>query len=287
MKRRDLLKAASAAAIGSLAFPLGWTRAADKKQRVLYFTRSAGFEHSVVRREGNQLSHSEKIMTEMAKAHEVDIECTKDGSVFDRDLSQYDAIAFYTSGDLTQPDKLNTPPMTAKGKQNLLDAISGGMGFVGLHAATDSFHSKGAVDPYIAMIGAEFVTHGQQQIARNTLVSEFPGTAEIGLGKRISLMEEWYTMKNFNKDLHVILVQETKGMVGEAYQRPNFPATWARMQGKGRVFYTSLGHREDIWTNPLFQQIVLGGFSWVMKNREAEVTPNIDKVTPKANQIKA
>jgi type 1 glutamine amidotransferase len=48
------------------------------------------------------------------------------------------------------------------------------------------------------------------------------------------------------------------------------------------VFYTSLGHREDIWTNPLCQQVILGGFSWVLKHEDADVTPNIEKVTPKA-----
>jgi len=81
-------------------------------------------------------------------------------------------------------------------------------------------------------------------------------------------------------------VQETEGMVDECYQRPPFPATWARVQGKGRVFYTSMGHREDVWTSAAFQQIVLGGLSWVLKNVDADVTPNIQQVTPKADQMK-
>ncbi|MGI6417442.1 MAG: ThuA domain-containing protein [Thermoguttaceae bacterium] len=51
-----------------------------------------------------------------------------------------------------------------------------------------------------------------------------------------------------------------------AYQRPAYPATWAKMDGRGRVFYTSMGHREDVWTNKTFQQIVLGASVglWVM-----------------------
>ena len=266
-------------------------RAAEgKKQRVLYFTRSAGFEHSVVHREGDQLSHSEKVLSEIAKSAGLEVTCTKDGSVFDGDLGEYDAIAFYTSGDLTQPDNLKTPPMTAKGKQNLLDAVSAGKGFVAFHAATDSFHSPGEqrantaeVDPYIAMVGGEFVSHGPQQEARMTLVSRFPGTpSEVEIGKSVSLLEEWYASKNFAPDLHVIFVQETEGMNGADYERPSFPATWARMHGKGRVFYTSLGHREDVWTNPLFQALTLGGLAWAMGNVNYEVAPNIDVVTPGA-----
>jgi type 1 glutamine amidotransferase len=95
-------------------------------------------------------------------------------------------------------------------------------------------------------------------------------------------MEEWYSIKDFRKDLHVLLVQETAGMNGSDYQRPPYPATWARMHGKGRVFYTSMGHREDVWTNPLFQSILLGGISWAVGNVRADVSPNIEKATPQA-----
>ncbi len=84
----------------------------------------------------------------------------------------------------------------------------------------------------------------------------------------------------------MILVQETEGMVDAQYQRPPFPATYARMHDKGRVFYTSFGHREDIWTNPKVQEVVLGGIAWALRNIDADVTPNIDQVTPKANQLK-
>jgi type 1 glutamine amidotransferase len=287
MKRREMLKAASLAALGLSAFPLRWAAAEEKKQKVLYFTRSAGFEHSVVHREGDQLAHSEKVLTEMGKRAGFEVECTKDGRVFDGDLDQYDCIAFYTSGDLTRPNDRQTPPMSPEGKQKLLDAIAAGKGLAGFHACTDSFHSRGEqIDPYIAMVGGEFVTHGAQQEASLVISSRFPGAGDLGCAEGISFTEEWYAQKNFANDLHVILVQETKYMKGDCYQRPDFPCTWARLHGKGRVFYTSLGHREDVWTNPFFQTIVLGGFAWAMGNRDYDVKPNIDRVTPKANQLK-
>ena len=58
------------------------------------------------------------------------------------------------------------------------------------------------------------------------------------------------------------------------------------MHGKGRVFFTSLGHREDVWTNPICQKIIGGGFGWVLGGVEADITPNIEQVAPKANQLK-
>jgi type 1 glutamine amidotransferase len=285
-----MLLTTGAAALGLTTFPLGWAAAAEtKKTKILYFTRCAGYEHSVVKRHGGQLSHSEKIMVEVGEEHGVEVVCTKDGGVFDGDLQQYDAIAFYTSGDLTREKQDEAPPMTPDGKKRLLDAIAGGKGFVGFHAASDSFHSAGPrnenqteVDPYIAMLGGEFVSHGPQQVAKMRVTSpNFPGTE--GLGDSFELMEEWYALKNFAKDLHVILVQETEGMKGDCYQRPPFPSTWARQHGQGRVFFTALGHREDIWTNEICRQLFLGGFSWVLREADADITPNIDQVTPQAS----
>jgi type 1 glutamine amidotransferase len=250
-----------------------------------------------VARKEKDLSFSEKLLVEEGKKHDVEVVCSKDGQVFEGDLDQFDAFAFYTFGNLTKPDgKHEGTPMSAKGKQNLLDAVAGGKGFVGFHSAADTFHSKGKgnenqteLDPYVTMLGGEFVTHGSQQKAKMQAVSpKFPGCD--GLGDGFEVNEEWYALKNFAKDLHVILVQETKGMKttgGDAcYDRPPFPATWARMHGKGRVFYTSFGHRDDIWTNLLVQAIVAGGIAWAMGNVKVDVAPNIDQVAPKARQLK-
>ncbi len=289
MKRREMLVSSGAALLGLSAFPFGLTRAADApKQKVLYFTRSAGFEHPVVARKGGKLSFSEEKFTEMCAKHNVEVVCTKDGGVFDGDLDQYGAIAFYTSAVLTDPVQgRDEPPMTLSGKKRFFEAIAGGKGFLAFHASTDSFHSKGSeVSDFVAMLGGEFVVHGRPQEAAMKVVSpKFPGVGR--LGDSFKMMEEWYAQKNFAKDLHVILVQETEGMVDACYQRPPFPATWARMQGQGRVFYTSMGHFENVWTSDIFQQVVLGGLSWVLKRIDADVTPNIDRVTPQANQLKS
>lgn len=275
MKRREMLLTTGAAVVGLSAFPFGWAAAADKKkQKVLYFTRSAGYVHSVVDRGDKELAYSEKIAIELGRKHGIEVVCSQDPKVFDGDLNQYDLIVFYTSGD----------PLSAEGKKKLLDAVHAGKGFVGIHATTDSFRTKG-VDPFIAMIGGEFLTHASQQPAMMKVVDpKFPGMA--GLGDGFEMTEEWYAFCKFASDLHVILLQETSGMHDKPYERPAYPATWARMHGKGRVFYTSMGHREDVWTNPTFQQVLLGGVSWALGNVDADVTPNIARVAPGANQLK-
>jgi type 1 glutamine amidotransferase len=69
------------------------------------------------------------------------------------------------------------------------------------------------------------------------------------------------------------------------YDRPNYPATWAHHYGQGRVFYTSMGHRDDIWKSPVFQQILLGGINWAVGNVNADVTPNLKQAAPEADQL--
>jgi type 1 glutamine amidotransferase len=61
--------------------------------------------------------------------------------------------------------------------------------------------------------------------------------------------------------------------------------TWAHPYGKGRVFYTALGHREDVWTNPLFQDLLLGGLGWAAGNVKATLTPNLKTATPGSAEI--
>jgi type 1 glutamine amidotransferase len=203
----------------------------------------------------------------------LDIIPSKDGSLFTAEkLAEFDGFIFYTTGDLTTAGTDKQPAMPADGKQVLLDAVAGGKAFIGVHCASDTFHSKGdAIDPYIAMLGGEFITHGKEQVGTSKVLdTKFPGAA----AKDFTFNEEWYSLKNFAKDLHVILEQQTDGMTGDMYKRPPYPSTWARNHGKGKVFYTSMGHREDVWTNPIFMDLLLGGISWATGKTAAEIPAN-------------
>jgi hypothetical protein len=297
MNRRDMLRrtGAAVAAAGLSTFPLGWTARADGPRRhLLVYTRSAGFEHSVVKLGKNgEPCLVDRIFTQLGKKHGFDVTCTKDGRVFlPETLAKFDAFFFETTEDLTKEGGDKHPPMPVEGKKALLDAIAAGKGFIGAHCASDTFHSSergfknqapDKIDPYIKMLGGEFIRHGAQQKATMRVIDDlFPGMKGL---KDFVLNEEWYSLKNFAPDLHVILVQDTEGMKGLDYERPNFPATWARKHGKGRVFYTSMGHREDVWENPMFQQILMGGVSWAFGNVEADVTPNLEKAAPKASEL--
>ncbi len=297
MNRRDMLihTGAAAAALGVSSFPLGWMAAADApRKRVLMYTRSQGYQHDVVRRKGSELSLAEKIVTELGSKHDFDVVCEKDGRVFlSKEFPTFDGFLFETQGDLaSEKSKDGSPPMPAEGKKALLQAIADGKGFAGCHCASDTFHSDGPrdrnqerdkLDPYIVMLGGEFIVHGQQQKAYMRVVDgKFPGLKGI---EDFEKLEEWYALKNFAPDLHVILVQDTTGMKNDMYQRPKFPETWARKYHKGRVFFTSMGHRDDVWKSETFQQILLGGLSWSLGLVKADIPPNLKEVCPHADEL--
>jgi uncharacterized protein len=284
--RRQMLLATGASMLGAGTLTrsaLAGPRAAAKK--VLFFTKSTGFQHSVIARKDGELGLAERVLAALGKVHGFEVVPCKDGRVFEPDkIGQWDAFLFYTQGDVTAAGSIKNEgpahPMSKDGKKALLDAIAGGKGFVGLHSADDTFHSQGnEVDPFIKMIGGEFISHGKQQVSNLIVTCEdFPGAKAFG--SKFKLNDEWYSHKNLAKDLHVVIAHDTAGMEGWQYDRPNFPESWARMHDKGRVFYTSMGHREDVIENPLFQGLVLGALGWATCGCDVDVSPNISKVTP-------
>lgn len=298
MLRRLILGglALSAVCLGLLCSPVSQpASAAGAKKRLLFFHRSAGFEHSVVKVKDGKPCHVEAVMRPLVEAAGYELISTKDGSLFTADMiAKTDVFVFYTTGDLSDPKAGNdgSKPIPPDAKLGFIQAIEEGKGFVGFHCASDTYHSAGAHnwdnqpvdqrDPYIKMLGGEFISHGKQQSTRMACTgNSFPGFDKIGGG--FDMHEEWYSLKNIADDLHVLLITETKGMEGAQYARPNFPGTWARKHGKGRVFYTSMGHREDVWTNPLFQSVMMGGLSWAAGLTQFDPVVNVSKVTPECN----
>jgi len=293
--RRDFLRTsafASAALLGSR------TALAAEKKRVLFFTKSSGFEHQAIKVVNGAPSIAENAIRPMAEKYNFDLTVSKDGRIFDSpEIHNFNALIFFTTGDLTTEGGDKNPPMSAQAKQNFLDAIHDGkLGFVGIHAATDTFHTPPdsqdnryiaygeKSDPYIRMIGGEFIIHGQQNDPRlqtaKVIIEDpkFPGLE--GVHSPVSLEEEWYSMKDFATNLHVICTLDTSTMNGNAYKRPPYPVVWSRMHGRGRVFYTAIGDRAENWQNPFHLNLLAGGIRWALGDVNASATPNLKTAAP-------
>ncbi|MDR3233913.1 MAG: ThuA domain-containing protein [Planctomycetaceae bacterium] len=269
--------------------------AADSKRKVLYFSLSAGYEHSTVVSKDGKPSVSDNAITEVCKTAGIEVVCTKDGSVFDKDLSQYDAFLFQTSGDLSKGAKGHPDwALTATGWKNLVNAVRSGKGFVGFHPSTDSNRTGGdiyqstppdKITDYTRFIGAEFTVHGEHQEGTVNVIEPTPFPWFQKSGKSYRIFEEWYVHKNYNSDLHVFAVLDTAGMKGKMYNRPPVPIVWGRKEGSGRVLYSSFGHYDKYWQDKDNIQLVVQLIQAACGDLKTDLTPNIQTAAPEANVL--
>jgi uncharacterized protein len=138
----------------------------------------------------------------------------------------------------------------------LLRWVRDGGSFVGVHSASDTWHES---PEYIEMLGGEFETHPDEMNGTLVVVDrEHPATAPLESPHVV--FEEFYQFKNFARDRINLLVTRDDGS----------PLAWSKSFGAGRVFYTALGHREDVWTSAWFQQHLSGAIAWAL-HREPEL----------------
>src|SRR5207247_5538813 len=152
-------------------------------------------------------------VTELGNKHGFKVGVTKDGRIFDsKEFHAYGALVFFTTGDLTTLGTDGKPAMSPKGKQALLDAVKNGMGFVGVHAAADTFHTQPdppdlsnryvahgeQQDPYLKMLGGEFIIHGREPRLQdaNLIVNDPKLPVLDGVAAPASLYEGRYALKD-------------------------------------------------------------------------------------------
>jgi putative membrane-bound dehydrogenase-like protein len=153
-------------------------------------------------------------------------------------LAGYDALAiFRDSGDL---------PPTAEAA--LVDFVEGGKGLVAIHCASHCFRNS---DRYTTLVGGRFLRHGEGVFRARIIDAQHPAMYGV---KSFESWDETYVHDHLGDDLRVVMVRDEEG-AGEPY-------TWVRDQGKGRVFYTALGHDERTWNNQGFQRLLEQGLRW-------------------------
>lgn len=223
----------------------------SKKGRLLYLTLSAGFHHAVV-------PFSTQIVTQIGeKSGAFETTIASDVALFTAEnLKHYDAVMFYTTGEL---------PMTDEQKQAFIDFIRSGHGFVGVHSATDTFYKW---PEYGHMIGGYFNDHPwHQQVTIDVVDPSSPLVSFLGHSFQIN--DEIYQIRDFEVGSSHVLLKLNPSSVDltlkNVHKEPyGWPLAWTRREGKGRVFYTALGHEPDVWKDPRFQQLMLNGITWAM-----------------------
>ena len=186
-----------------------------------------------------------------------------------KNLEYFDAVVFYTTGEL---------PMNDEQKAALLSFVrEDGKGFIGIHSATDTFYQW---PEYGEMIGGWFDQHPWNTFQAPILVEDSDFAATRHLPKSFTMRDEIYQMKNWSRDKVRVLMRldESKLVKNDKMHRTDgdFAVTWIKSYGKGRVFYSTLGHVEEAYDNPDIKTMYIEGIKWALG-----MTPGTTESHPK------
>ncbi|HZO89578.1 MAG TPA: ThuA domain-containing protein [Chthonomonadaceae bacterium] len=294
--RRTLIGAALALAASALALTLYAAHAAhaarSATKHILVVTVTKGFRHDSI----PVAEQTIQMLGNNTGAWQTDFVRNDDEmreKMTPDALKKYDAVVFAnTTGELPLPDY-----------QGFLDYIQAGHGFVAMHSGSDTFHKwpptpDAPVSAYVQMLGAEFETHHHQTaVDAHILDPNHPSTKPLvaagkrangaspgdlqqhtfATGKTWQVYDEIYLFKNVDRPhLHVLLALDRHPNDGspEAGQPGEYLVSWCKSYGNGRVFYTSLGHRQEMWRDPLYQQHILGGIKFALGLAKGSTAPN-------------
>lgn len=186
-------------------------------------------------------------------------------------LAKFDAVLFFTTGDPVNKDELS----------DLITWVRDGGAFAGTHCATDTLYTdKGK--PYNAaygeLVGAYFAGHPwTQQVKLKVEDPNHPAAHGFKTGDQIKDEIYMFREQPYGRDkLHVILSVDNSSIDVSKGKRADqdYAVSWCRQYGKGRSFYTSLGHFKEVWKDQRFQQHLFGGLRWAVGLEPGDATPS-------------
>jgi len=252
-----------------------------KPRRLLIFCLCRGFYHPVIPLGSAAL----KIVGEKSGAYQALI--SDDPEIFTPErLAEFDAVCmFNTTGELFLPADFKDLSATeqeaarqrdAELKRSFREFVASGHGLVGIHAATDCFYEW---PEYGVMIGAYFDGHPWNEPV--TVKTDDPQHSinAVFKGEPFEIADEIYQFREpYCRDLlHVLLSLDTSrtnmNKPGVRRQDRDFAVSWIHRFGRGRVFYCSLGHRDEIFFDPRILRHYLAGIQYAMGDLSAGQPP--------------
>jgi uncharacterized protein len=284
----------------ALALAAGLTGpAAAENKKLLLVTDSGGFIHDSV-------GVAEQVLKEIGPKHGFEVTCyryTRDpnapafakyaedfrkrtglpvepencGRVNAETLKKFDCVLFFTTGSPLADDEI----------KDLVEWAKAGGAVAGTHCGSDTLYpakDRKWNQAYGELIGAYFKTHppGYQKIKVRVEDPKHPAGKSFQDGQPYE--DEMYIFRDepYSRDrLHVILSVTADSVDSLLSKAPkaarsdsDYAISWCQEVGKGRSFYTSLGHRKEVWKDPTFQEHLCAGLRWAMKLEEGDATPS-------------
>ncbi len=192
-----------------------------------------------------------------------------------KNLDYFDAIVFAsTTGELDMDDSQ---------KADMMSFIKeDGKGFVGVHAALDTFYKW---PEYGEMIGGWFNEHPWSTF-NAPIVTEDPNFPAVRhFPHEFVKYDEIYQPKEWSRDKVNVLLSLNPSKLD--YNNPrvhrddhDFAVAWSKMYGKGRVFYSTLGHTEESWSDPDIRKMYFEAIKWVLGMTEGSTASHLKPATP-------
>lgn len=259
LPRRILLGAGLAAPAAAL-LPLT-ASAVVRRPRVLLFTRTTGFRHA-------SIPVAIETITALGREHGFDVHATEDPTAFShRGLAPYAAVVFAnTTGDVLEGSQ----------RAALARFVRRGGGWVGVHSAADTEYSSRFYTRLLA--GGRFLAHPVQQ--PGTLVREATHRSTRHLSERWTVpLEEFYSFTSSVRGRSKVLLsidestylqdpntsnlptgpEQPLPQPGVSGVMGDHPMAWTHRVGRGRSWYTALGHEIGMYYDEAYRQHLLGG----------------------------
>jgi type 1 glutamine amidotransferase len=260
-----------------------------KNKRLLLVTDSGGFVHDSV-------GLAEELLKEIGPKNGFDVTCyryTRDpkdpgfakyaenfrsktgvtvgpencGRVNKETLKNFDAVLFFTTGK----------PLNKEELADLEDWVKAGGAFAGTHCATDTLYDT----TYGSLVGGYFDGHPWHQKIK-IKVEDPKHAAAAGFKSDDEITDEIYQFRDApysRAKLHIILSVDNSSIDVSKGKRKDqdYAIAWCQEYGNGRSFYTSLGHRKEVWKDERFQKHLIGGLKWAVKDAPGDATPSAGK----------
>lgn len=229
--------------------------------KVLFFANPMSSDNDVIRRSRpDSLSVAERHFAELSKGL-FDVTITQDGAEVTPDtLARYRAVVFFTAID---------PP--GVDKDGLIAWVRNGGAFVGIHSTANTYQNHAA---FGEMLGARFDrrpwrTHEAPQTKVRVRVDDPTHPATRHLGESFEIADDIYQFKDFDRSKVQLLLSLDPASLDLMNPKVNrddkdFPVSWSKSHGRGRVFYTALGDWEQTWRDPRYRRHLIEGIRWTM-----------------------
>ena len=226
---------------------------------VLVFTKTTGFRHA------ESIDASIPLIKQLGEKHHLFIYETADGGVFNAEqLKRFKLVIF----DNSTGRVLNDEQQAA-----LENYVEAGGSLMGIHGAGDDSHRWDWYEKNL--LGAKFSHHPlnpQFQQADVRMSENVDSLFSQNLAKQWSSTDEWYVFFNAPKDMHVLYSINGDNIIPNGNMLwisdknfgmgPNHPVAWYRSVGKGKSFYTSMGHSASVWANPDYLKLIEQAILW-------------------------